>query len=191
MKKPATSRLFAVVTYISDPAQIISIICAKSKQIRSFAYILHDRDEADPHHHLVIRTHNSRTCKEICNWFKDDINNQNTFAAFVESPEGILSYLTHANDPEQTQYDDSEVTDGGIADILTIANAKDATAGFLGVTEQAKQNAARLKSFGLRAEITLFAKTKKMYVGGWCRFRAKCSAMLRKAKFCTMWIRNG
>lgn len=128
MKKPATSRLFAVVTYIADPAQIISIICAKSKQIRSFAYIFHDRDKAPPHHHLVIRTHNSRTCKEICNWFKDDVNNQNTFAAFVESPEGILSYLTHANDPEQTQYDDSEVTDGGIADILTVANAKDTTA---------------------------------------------------------------
>lgn len=65
----------------------------KQNSIRAYALIKHDKDEADLHHHMVLRTNSSWTCPAIAKWFADD-SGQNTFAQIVRDLTGIVDYLT-------------------------------------------------------------------------------------------------
>ena len=113
-------RRFALVTYISDIAAIMAILSANSRKIRSYAAICHDKDETDAHYHIVIRTFNAFTAKQVADWFNGNSfsGGQNTFAQFVEDAQGIIDYLTHVNNPDKYQYSRDAIIDGGLDDLL-------------------------------------------------------------------------
>ncbi len=112
------SRYFALVTYITDTDRVIDKIQTKRNSIRAFALIKHDKDETDPHHHIVMRTHNALTCSTVVKWFKDTEKGQNTFAEFVHDTGAVLDYLTHENEADKYHYDKTAVIDGGLCDLL-------------------------------------------------------------------------
>lgn len=123
------SRYFAIVSYIPDTGNIIQIIQSKSKSIRSYAVIKHDKDGGELHHHIVIRTHSTWTPTQITKWFsghKDengkDINN---FVQTVIDRTAIIQYLTHENETDKYHYEQSEIIDCGISDILPSGESND------------------------------------------------------------------
>lgn len=141
-------RFFGLVTYLSDPQKVIKMIETKRTSIRSYALIVHDKDQADPHIHIVIRTHNPWTCKQVCNWFVDTETNQNAFAEFVHDRLGIIDYLTHENDPDKHHYDKSEIIDGGIDDLLPKGNTDDLTCEILELLLQGTAIRELVKMYG-------------------------------------------
>lgn len=110
------SRFFALVTYITDLSKILEIISSHSNSIRAYACILHDKDTTSPHHHIVLRTFNTWSCKNICDWFKS--SDQNTFCERVYDRTGIIKYLTHENNEEKAKYNESDIIDGGLSDLI-------------------------------------------------------------------------
>lgn len=121
------SRLFGLVTYISDTARIVEMIGNKRNSVRAYALIKHDKDAADLHHHIVIRTHSAWSCSAISKWFKDTETGQNTFAEFVHDAEGIIDYLTHENEVGKYHYSKDEIIDGGLTDLLPRADTCDSS----------------------------------------------------------------
>ena len=121
------SRLFGVVTYISDTDEVLEKVGNKRTCIRSYACIKHDKDEADIHHHLIIRTHSAHTCVAVAKWFADNREEQNTFAEFIHDISGAVAYLTHSTDAskEKYQYSECDIIDGGLSDILPREDAAD------------------------------------------------------------------
>lgn len=119
------SRKFGLVTYIQDTAEVLSLLMKKQNSIRAFALIKHDKDEADPHHHIVIRTHCTWTCPQVANWFKDNVEKQNTFAQFVLDDDGIIDYLTHENEEDKYHYSKDDIIDHGLAELVHQNEHKD------------------------------------------------------------------
>ncbi len=119
------ARFFACVSYIADTDAIINIINSKRTSIRAYALIKHDKDETGVHHHIVLRTHSTWSCTSVAKWFKQGTD-QNTLCQFVIDRNGIIEYLTHENEGnEKHKYDQSEIIDGGICDILPKGQADD------------------------------------------------------------------
>lgn len=118
------ARFFAIVTYRTDTEKLVDTLTQHAKSIRAYALIKHDKDENDPHHHIVVRTHSSWECVKVANWFKGD-DGQNTFAQPVHDRQGIIDYLTHENEPEKHLYDKSEIIDGGLSDLLPATDCAD------------------------------------------------------------------
>lgn len=103
-------RLFALVTYITNEDEIQKTLVKHGNSIRAFGYIFHDKDENDPHFHVVIRTHSNWTPKQIAVWFNDfNEKKQNTLAQPVWSRQGIVSYLTHDDEPDKHHYSQSDI----------------------------------------------------------------------------------
>lgn len=129
-----TNKMFLVsycpTSFIDD------VLVAKSTQLVSYAYILHDKDvyledvyNADgtiKHHkgekeinhtHIYLSLKMSREVSEICGWFKGckDENGLtiNTLAEKVLACQSAIDYLTHKNQPNKYQYPVSEVIYGG------------------------------------------------------------------------------
>ena len=123
--KAPRSRFFSAVTYITDTAELIDILQRKANSIRAYAVMLHDKDEVDPHHHMVIRTHSTWTCTQISKWFADNKNAQNTLVQTVKDRSAIIAYLTHENEENKFHYDKSDIIDGGIDDILPAGETSD------------------------------------------------------------------
>ena len=123
------TRYFAIVTYIEDTNTITEIIQGKSKSIRAYAIIKHDKDSGELHHHIVIRTHCTWTTPQITKWFKGqkdkDGKDINTFLEMVHDRTAIIQYLTHENDEDKYHYEQSEIIDSGIEDILPSGETKD------------------------------------------------------------------
>lgn len=110
MGKESRNRLFSVVTYITSEEEIQRNLGKHGNSIRAFAYIFHDKDENDPHHHILIRTFSAWTPKQVSQWFNDfNEKKQNTFAEPVWSREGIVSYLTHSNEPDKYHYSEDSI----------------------------------------------------------------------------------
>ena len=120
-------RHFSIVTYIEDTAELLGILRKKTNSIRAYALIKHDKDEADPHHHIVLRTHSSWTCAAVSKWFKDNIKKQNTLVQFTLDPEGIIDYLTHEDEEDGHHYDKADIIDGGLSDLIPREDARDDT----------------------------------------------------------------
>jgi len=72
-----------------------------NKQIRHYAYILHDMDDSKPHIHVMLRTTDTRNSDHVAQWFGVGSN-------LVEKVKGrfadALLYLTHQNAPDKFQY---------------------------------------------------------------------------------------
>ena len=118
------ARFFALVTYRTDTEGLLKTLQSKGNSLRAYALIKHDKDEAQPHHHIVIRTHSTWTCPQISKWFADE-SGQNTFAQLVRDRTGIVDYLTHENEPDKYHYDQGDIIDGGLSEILPAGEASD------------------------------------------------------------------
>ena len=126
MSDTAKGRYFALVSYRTDTDGLVKSIEKKRNSIRAYALIKHDQDEADPHHHMVLRTHSTWSCPQVAKWFADD-SGQNTFAQLVRDRTGIIDYLTHENEPDKHHYDKGDIIDGGLDDILPAGESSDDT----------------------------------------------------------------
>lgn len=84
-------------------------IIAKLQNENGFdwAYIKHDKDEnVDDHYHFYIGFVNgTRSTKSVADYF----NIPEFMVCKVISKSGILSYLTHKNQPDKHRYNDDEV----------------------------------------------------------------------------------
>lgn len=103
---PIKTRSYTFALTVEDTpniAEVISIV----EQFPKFAYILHDRDlkpDGTPkkdHYHFYVDFPSPRALTSIAR----DLNIPPNFIQKVHSKTAILTYLTHAKQPEKYQYD--------------------------------------------------------------------------------------
>lgn len=101
------TKYISLMTYAQEN-DIKRILNEKSAQLENAFYIYHDKDESEPHYHIVIELKTDRAIKEIISWFKkcNDINGNtvNTFGETVISCAAIAEYLTHTGIGQETKH---------------------------------------------------------------------------------------
>lgn len=124
-------RFFSLVTYAttSDIEKVFSI---HEEQVRYWTYIVHDKDVNDDgtlkelHTHILADLYNANTDTAIKKWFawcKDSKGEKcNTLVEIGEDRQYLCDYLTHANDKEKYQYQETDIQRYG--DMLLIAGVK-------------------------------------------------------------------
>lgn len=108
---------------------------AHNKQIRGYAYIYHDKDEAEKHYHLLIRTYDAWTTEQIAKWFSlcKDENGEyvNTLNEPITDILAIRNYLTHMDADSikagKHQYDESEIIDRNLLRTIEKKDSHDFT----------------------------------------------------------------
>lgn len=99
-------RNFSLVTYLNS-YQVENIISKHDRQIRAYAYIVHDKCNKEKHIHLLICLINNTTCNAIKNWFSgiEDSNGLevNTLVQPMNDIYCSYKYLTH--DTQQAKVD--------------------------------------------------------------------------------------
>lgn len=73
--------------------------------VSRWAYILHDKDDAEAHYHVMVWLSYPCDTFYIAKWF----GVEEQFVNKMHSECGALEYLTHKNAPDKYQYADSEV----------------------------------------------------------------------------------
>lgn len=128
------SRYFSLVTYATDE-QIKKVMRKHISSVRAFCFIHHDVDEAEPHYHVLIRTLNTWTTKQISRWFehlKDDKGEFiNTFVEVCNDMIGMKIYILHQDKQSQLEgkhrYEKSDLVDFGYDDLCNRKNSADDT----------------------------------------------------------------
>ena len=109
-----------IVIYLPHLKVDIQQTLKKYKTIKQWAYILHDKDDTDPHYHIYLNfSPSSCDTAMVAKWFNlgytTDEGEERTGEQFIEKVKGrktdMLLYLTHGNDSQKNkhQYDASEV----------------------------------------------------------------------------------
>lgn len=127
--KEGKARFFSLVSYLSTE-QLAEIMQCKGTSIRAWAMIDHDKDAKEAHRHIVIRTNGSWKPTQVLKWFvgTDERGNAcNTFIEVVHDRTAICEYLTHENDTDKHHYDQSEIIDHGLCDLLPSSECADDT----------------------------------------------------------------
>ena len=91
-----------VVSNVSHLKVDIQAVIRSKKSIKQWAYILHDKDDTEPHYHIYLNFgKTSVEFADVGTWFGLDEN-------FVNKVEGrkvdMLMYLTHANPGQEHKY---------------------------------------------------------------------------------------
>jgi len=85
-----------------DNERIIDLV----KQLPGYAFIYHDKDkDAEPHYHYYIEFPNPRSFESV----SEDLDIPKNMLQKVFSKQGILSYLTHENEPSKYHYNKSDI----------------------------------------------------------------------------------
>lgn len=95
-----------IVTY-NDIANLKPLLDTATK----YAYIKHDKDIAQPHYHIMlytVREISFNQLKTIVNSCYNP-NKQNTFYQPIKDKKIAFRYLTHKDNPDKYQYNDSEI----------------------------------------------------------------------------------
>lgn len=74
--------------------------------------ILHDRDNCEPHYHILIKFDNRKKQSTVRNMLKVKDEKGEEVNSEIEIPyntQKALEYLTHKNDKDKYQYDESEI----------------------------------------------------------------------------------
>ena len=111
---------YEIVIYKEHLKVDIQKVCKEYKTIKKWAYILHDKDDTDPHYHIYVNFGNTGVESEmVAKWFNlsyvDENGNEKTGEQFIEKVKGratdVLLYLIHGNDTQQYkhQYSASDV----------------------------------------------------------------------------------
>lgn len=137
-----TNELF-LISYLPSADIINDILDKKVKNIKSYAFIYHDKDiyfndilddkneilhkAGDlkvPHFHIYLKLKSSRDSEEIKRWFMPreliDENGlpYNCLSQKVKSSVACIEYLTHKNEPEKYQYSENDVVSFNIDSVL-------------------------------------------------------------------------
>lgn len=128
------SRYFSLTTYATEK-QIQKVIQSHISSLRAFCYIYHDKDEATPHLHILMRTHGTWTEKQIAKWFADlkDKEKQkiNTFCEIASDMEALKKYILHDTDEAREegkhQYTMDDVKDFGYCDLAERKDSYDSS----------------------------------------------------------------
>lgn len=118
------SRYFSLSSYATEK-QIMKIMRKHVSSIRAFCYIHHNKEEAEPHYHVLLRTHSTWTVAQIARWFellKDEEGKYiNTFVEYANDMEGLKVYILHADkksiEAGKPLYDKSDIVDYGYNDL--------------------------------------------------------------------------
>lgn len=96
------SRLWSLVTYAGeDDFKFLLQAC------KHWAYIYHDKDDVEPHWHLLCVFQNARAFEGLKSLIK---SKQNTFGEVIKSTlEDMYKYLTHDQQTDKQLYDKSAV----------------------------------------------------------------------------------
>lgn len=121
----AKSKYIALISY-AKADDVERILNEKSELLNYAFWILHDKDNATPHIHLVVGLTTSRKIDEVANWFKKCTNDegvvQNTIGEPVIDCSSIVDYLTHSDvkskqaGKHQYTVEDIKVSRGSIDD---------------------------------------------------------------------------
>lgn len=149
-------RMHSFVTYANE-AQVHSVIKSHQNSIRSFAYIVHDKDKNDLHIHLLVRTYDAWTPKQICKWFNGitdkEGRNVNTFDEPIGDLMALRTYIQHKDDESiqkgKAQYDASLIKDFGLFAELTEKDSYDDTYEIIN---------SMIKGIGTRALVRRYGK---------------------------------
>ena len=108
-------RLYEIQTqtkYLTVEA-LDTILASHSKDIKQYAYIVHDKDTKEdgtpkePHFHCMLKLIDTRRRSDVASWFSlPEMCVQDSRTGRYES---MLSYLIHENAPEKHQYNENEV----------------------------------------------------------------------------------
>lgn len=85
-----------------DNERVIKLV----KKYPKYAYIKHDKDDAEEHYHYYIEFENARSLNSVAR----ELNIPENMIEQVYSKSGILNYLTHENSNGKYHYDISEIT---------------------------------------------------------------------------------
>ncbi len=119
------TRFFSLMTY-ADEKQIQKVFTKHARSVRAFCYILHDQDDAEPHHHIVMRTHSTWSSAQLRKWFSGLTDKEkkpiNTFCEPANDLVALKDYLTHSDEESRAkgkhQYSQSDIKDHGIWDLI-------------------------------------------------------------------------
>lgn len=115
-------RNFCLSSYCNT-AEIQKVLLKHDKQIRAYAYIVHDKDvnelglPKEEHVHILLSLINNTTVDAVRNWFKGFIDEKDmpktTLAQPMHDITSSFDYLTHnteqAKEDGKYQYDESEI----------------------------------------------------------------------------------
>lgn len=107
-EKPERIRKFTLIAY-GTREQIETFVNKEFDKLNEGAYILHNKDETEPHWHIYLNYINATTFERVKEKLKK-ITNQNVMAEKVITTNGIMAYMTHENAPEKWHYSKEEVT---------------------------------------------------------------------------------
>ena len=118
------TRFFSLTTYATEK-QIQKVVGNHISSLRALCYIYHDKDEAEPHYHVLMRTHSTWTARQIGRWFADlkDAEKKpiNTFCESAGDMEALKLYVLHQDQKSieegKHRYEISDLRDYGFHDL--------------------------------------------------------------------------
>ncbi len=128
------TRFFSLTTYATEK-QIQKVIRVHASSLRALCYILHDKDEAEPHYHILMRTHYAWTAQQIAKWFADlkdkDKQAVNTFCETASDMEALKKYILHdtadAREAGKHLYTIDDIKDFGFCDLAERKDSYDSS----------------------------------------------------------------
>lgn len=95
---------FFVMTYLK-PEDFLPTL--KRDCVKHYAYIHHDKEDCEPHFHIILLLNNAKTKSAVQRMFP---THQNTFAEVLLDKGFAFDYLTHENEPEEVpRYDKKDI----------------------------------------------------------------------------------
>lgn len=109
MEKQERFRNFACISYLTEE-QLKMFLEHYKNDINHYAYARHDKDENEPHFHVILLWYNNMTISALRKRFSK-FSNQNTLAQPLLNKSGAFEYLTHTDEKSKEegkfQYDKS------------------------------------------------------------------------------------
>lgn len=93
---------FWIVTYHTNKAIIDDFVSNCFK----YAYILHDKDDTDPHYHILCSFKQNKSFESVRQLFP---SGQNTIVKRLVDKFGSYSYLSHQFEPDKFHYNPSDI----------------------------------------------------------------------------------
>ena len=114
-EKPMTNKVpnprtrnVSVMSYLETEKEVMEVI-KNRKMIVRYAFIRHDKDEAEPHFHIALVLSDPVAVLSVAKWFADPKRNINAFGEKTGDNRAIYGYLTHKNEPDKYQYPESDI----------------------------------------------------------------------------------
>lgn len=96
MEKQDRFRNFACITYMSED-ELKKFLRDYRRDINHYAYAKHDKDDNEPHFHVILIWYNNMTCSALRKRFSK-YSNQNSLTQPLLSKTGSFEYLTHTDE---------------------------------------------------------------------------------------------